>query len=65
MLEVESGRAVRYCTYVQESQLAFIIGNKPLSEFDDFVQNIYDMGIEHCIEVRQAAYAIQHLERVP
>lgn len=43
-------------TYVQESQLAFIIGNKPLSEFDDFVKNINDMGIEHCIEVRQAAY---------
>lgn len=43
-------------TYISENFLMFINGDKPLSEFDSFVQTIEDFGVETCVELQQAAY---------
>ncbi|NLM61731.1 MAG: extracellular solute-binding protein [Clostridiales bacterium] len=42
-------------TYVYETIPQFIIGSKPISEFDDFVNQIKAMGIDRCIELQQNA----------
>ena len=35
--------------------LQFIIGQRPLSEFDDFRNQLEEMGIARCIEIEQGA----------
>lgn len=42
-------------TCVQTSLVQFIVGEKPLSEFDAFRQECYDMGIEDCLKIYQDA----------
>ena len=42
-------------THVQTALVQFIVGERDLAEFDDFRQELYDMGIDHCIEIYQAA----------
>lgn len=42
-------------TYYQEGYMAFLIGGKSMDEFDSWVEEIYNMGIERCIEIWQAA----------
>jgi putative aldouronate transport system substrate-binding protein len=42
-------------TYAHEAIPMFIIGTKPLSEFDAFVAQIKSMNIDRCIEIQQAA----------
>lgn len=41
-------------TYVEENIPRFIIGDRDLSEWDTYVQDIYDMGIETAIEIETA-----------
>ena len=43
-------------TYVSETFLLFINGDKPLDEFDEFVDNINNLGIQDCLDCQQAAY---------
>jgi putative aldouronate transport system substrate-binding protein len=43
-------------TYLQEQIAQFITGAKDMSEWDAFVENLYAMGIEDCIALKQAAY---------
>lgn len=43
-------------TYMEENFLSLIVGARPLSEFDDFRNELKEMGIERCIELYQAAY---------
>ncbi len=43
-------------TYFAENYLAFIMGSKPMSEYDGFVQKLKDMGGERLIEIYQGAY---------
>lgn len=43
-------------TFRDESVVAFILGSKPLSEFDAYVQQIKDLNIDRAIEIQQAAY---------
>lgn len=43
-------------TYVMTSILQFIIGERPIEEFDAFVEQVMSMGIEDCIAIKQAAY---------
>lgn len=43
-------------TYIAEHVLKFIYGQTDLSEWDAFVQTLYDMGIETAIAAKQAAY---------
>ena len=43
-------------TYVSETVLLFINGDKPLDEFDEFVDNINNLGIQDGLDCQQAAY---------
>lgn len=42
-------------TLVSENTVKFIMGAKDMSEYDAFVQSLYDYGIEECIKYQQAA----------
>lgn len=43
-------------TYVEENVPKFILGELPMSDLENFKQNLYDMGIEECIQIYQDAY---------
>ena len=43
-------------TYMDESISKFIVGDLSLDQFDAFVAQLKDMGIEDCIAIEQAAY---------
>ncbi len=43
-------------TYTDENIAKFIVGDKSLDEFDSFVDTLYQMGIEDCLAISQAAY---------
>lgn len=43
-------------TYVNEMIDKFILGDVPLSEFDNFVQTIKGMGIDRILEIKQLQY---------
>jgi putative aldouronate transport system substrate-binding protein len=43
-------------TYISETVLRFVTGEKDLSEFGEFRSNLKDMGIERVIEIYQDAY---------
>ena len=49
-------------TYVQTGICQFVIGERSLDEYDAFVQQIKDMGIDECIALKQAALD-RYLER--
>ncbi len=42
-------------TYIYENVIGFVIGTKSLDEWDTFVQEMKDKGIERCIELKQMA----------
>jgi putative aldouronate transport system substrate-binding protein len=42
-------------TYITETAPLFIMGDKPLSEYDAFVAQLKSMNIERCIEIQQGA----------
>ena len=41
-------------THYNETVLRFITGDKPLEEYDAFVQELKEMGVEECIELKQS-----------
>ena len=43
-------------TYVSETTLKFIVGDKPIEEFGDFIEELKKMKLDECLEIRQAAY---------
>ena len=43
-------------TYEDQCIAQFVIGDRPLDQFDDFVETMKQMGIEDCIAIEQAAY---------
>lgn len=43
-------------TLVQENTVKFITASKPMEEYDAFVQDLYNYGIEDCIGYKQAAF---------
>ncbi|MCL2059613.1 MAG: extracellular solute-binding protein [Oscillospiraceae bacterium] len=42
-------------TYVEESRLSFINGTRPLSDYDSYLAQLKDMGVEEVIAIQQAA----------
>ena len=42
-------------TLVDENLAKFAVGDRPMSEWDSFVQQIHDLGIDRCIEIEQQA----------
>jgi len=43
-------------TYVEENRDMFILGERPLQEFDDFVQEVKEMGLEEVLAIKQQQY---------
>lgn len=43
-------------THMDTTIAKFIVGDRSLDEFDDFVEELKSMGIEKCIELEQTAY---------
>lgn len=43
-------------TYVQENVPKFIAGEKPMEEFDAFVQTVEGMGVEEIVQIKQDSY---------
>ena len=43
-------------TYLMENTCRFIMGERPLSEFEDFVAQLESIGIGECVEIKQVAY---------
>ena len=54
--EVFAGPYADINTYLQGEVIKFIIGDRDLSEFDQYVDAIYSMGLDNCIAQKQAAY---------
>ena len=42
-------------TTLEENLTKFAVGEKPMSEWDAFVDSLYELGIEDCIEIQQTA----------
>ena len=42
-------------TLIEENLTKFAVGERSMDEWDSFVQEIIDLGIEECIEIKQAA----------
>lgn len=42
-------------TYAQENFLRYIIGDAPISELDNFIETCKTMGLERCLEIKQAS----------
>lgn len=42
-------------TFVQENTVKFIMGTKPMEEYEEFVNSIKAMEIDKCIEIQQTA----------
>ena len=42
-------------TLIQERLPAFVLGQRPMSEWDGFIQELHSMGIDTCIGYQQAA----------
>ena len=43
-------------TYVSENVVKFIIGDRPISEYDDFLAQLLSMNVDEAISIKQAAY---------
>ena len=43
-------------TYIGENYFAFIDGSKPISEWDNYVNDLKEFGIDRCAEIVQEAY---------
>lgn len=43
-------------TYVEENYMAFVDGSKPLSDWQNYVDGLYAIGVQNIIDIRQAAY---------
>lgn len=43
-------------TLVQENATKFVIGERSMSEWDDFQASLWQMGLQTCIDIQQAAY---------
>ena len=51
-----SGIATDVTTYVSSSMAEFITGNRPLSDWDNYLEELDNMGLQQMIEKAQAAY---------
>lgn len=51
-----SGIATDVTTYVSSSMAEFITGNRPLSDWDNYREELDNMGLQQMIEKAQAAY---------
>lgn len=50
-----SSRYNDIATYLSENSVKFIRGERSMSEFDGFISTLYELGVEECIDINQAA----------
>ena len=43
-------------TYINENYAAFFAGEKPLSEWDSYIEGMYNMGMQEVLDLYQGAY---------
>ena len=43
-------------TYINENYAAFFAGEKPLSEWDSYIEGMYSMGMQNVLDLYQSAY---------
>jgi putative aldouronate transport system substrate-binding protein len=43
-------------TYVNETYLGFVDGSRALSGWEDYLNSVYNMGLNECLEIYQTAY---------
>ncbi len=43
-------------TYASTEITRFIIGERSIDEYEDFIEELNDLGIERCVAIKQAAY---------
>ena len=59
MTSDENAEYTQYFTdidaYIQENEVKFINGERSLDEYDDYRATLKDMGIDKCIDIRQAS----------
>jgi putative aldouronate transport system substrate-binding protein len=48
--------AADIATYLSEAQVGFIIGDRSLDEWESFVDQINNMGLQECLDALQSAY---------
>lgn len=54
--ETYTSKMADITTFCQESIVKFITGETSIDKFDDFVTQLKSMGIQECIDIKQAAY---------
>ena len=54
--KIKDTKYVEITTYADEMLSKFILGQEPLSNFDDFVQSVENMGIDELLAVYESAY---------
>ena len=47
-------------TFVDENVLRFILGTRPIAEYEDFVQEVEDLGAQSLVDLYNAAAARWH-----
>lgn len=55
-IDVLKDIGVDLLTYVAENRDMFMLGERPLDEFDDFVQEVKDMGLDEVLAIKQQQY---------
>jgi len=43
-------------TYVKQSLAEFVTGNRPLSDWDNYLSDLENMGLQEWLDVAQTAY---------
>ena len=43
-------------TYTEEMLIKFVLGQAPISEFDEFVENVKSMGLDEVLAAYESAY---------
>ncbi|MGI5936046.1 MAG: extracellular solute-binding protein [Oscillospiraceae bacterium] len=43
-------------TFVSENISKFVVGDRPMSEWDSFIDQLYEMHIQELVDIRQASY---------
>lgn len=51
-----SSIATDVTTYVSSSLAEFVTGNRPLSDWDSYLEELDNMGLQQLLETAQAAY---------
>ena len=54
--EIVNGKLADMSTYIAENLVKFLIGEKNLSEWDNFISDLNQLGLEEVIAVYQTAY---------